>query len=103
MRSLFRPSSSAVIRAIEEGAFKMQSKETDPYYIPDQLLRYVVEDLFRTNEWATYRNDAANFENAFRFLELVLEKILWEQVTQHNVMCNPYYDTYINYRNFTRY
>ncbi len=98
----FRPSPSAVIKAIDEGAFKMQPKETDPHSIPDELLRYIIEDLFRTNEWEIYRNEIANFKNAFLFLDLILEKVLFEELLQLHLLRNPYRETNIHYWNFTR-
>ncbi len=87
----FRPSPSAVIRAIEEGAFKMKPKETDAHSIPDQLLGYIIEQLFSSSEWEAYRNDSTSFENAFLFLQLVLEKISAEEFIEQQVDRNPYY------------
>ncbi len=66
----------------------MQEKKTDPQSIPDKLLRYITEDLFRTSQWATYRSDAANFNNAYLFVELVVEKILCEEFIQWTILRN---------------
>ncbi len=81
----------------------MQPKETDPQPISDVLLRYVVQDVLRTSQWATYSNDVDSFKNAYLFIEVILEKIVCDQSTQLHVLRNPYYGTYVRCKNFTRY
>ncbi len=55
---------------------------TDPQSIPDPLLKYTVTHLWKSPEWEQYHNDINKFENAYKFITLVLEKLALEEFAE---------------------
>ncbi len=86
----FRSTPTEVISAIETGMFAMQIPGSNPHSMPDPLLPYAINTLFKSPEWSNYRDDINNFNNAHCFIRLCLEKVGVERCAEQAAERAPF-------------
>ncbi len=58
---------------------KLSTIDIEELSIPEPMLPFIIDVLWKSPERKIYRNDVNNSDNAYKFIRLCLEKVSFEQ------------------------